>query len=136
MEREAPCTKFNSEQTFGKFFLKVLIMIIPAIIFGLLIDNSIIYLQYIMGNDVHCSLWCILQTCIIVMVMYGLHVGMSWYADEFQTTLSGLFFVSLYFGIQSNYYTTIHTVADQISVFLYSNYQDPKCVVQASVNSS
>jgi hypothetical protein len=102
----------DKHETMIQFTYKVIRMLIPGVILGLLIDNSIRWIQYNIPLD---SIVCILiQTFIMILTIYFLRRASSLYTDEFQNTLSGLFFVSLYFGLQSNYCTNIHNISDKL----------------------
>ena len=103
---------FNSRQHFVAFTLKCLFYIIPAIIVGNCTDITVIKLkEYNVFGD-NLIFYIILQTFIIITTFYFIIIFLSDFTSEFQLTLSGGFFIVLFFGMQTNY---IHMIKEFIN---------------------
>ncbi len=99
--------EFKSEQSLVPFVVKTLLMILPAVILALITDSVMLSFQTKTGSS---AITCVLiQTSILILTMYSLGKGVPSATKEFQTTLAGVFFISLYFGLQENYYSNIQT---------------------------
>lgn len=103
---------FNSRQHFVAFALKCLFYIIPAVIVGNYTDITVIKLKEnnIFGENL--IVYIILQTFIIITTFYLIIIFLSDFTSEFQLTLSGGFFIVLFFGMQTNY---IHMIKQFIN---------------------
>ena len=100
-------TDYNSEKSLTGFVLKVLLMMLPAVILALITDSVMCWFQTKTETS---AITCVLiQTSIIILTIYSLRTCAPYATKEFQTTLSGVFFISLYFGLQQTYYSSIHT---------------------------
>lgn len=98
---------FESRKGIYSFMLKILFFMIPAIIIGHSIDTYIENMRKkgILGNNY--INYIILQTIIILFIMYIFVIYFSRFAKEFQTTTAGAFFIAMFFGFQSNYVNDI-----------------------------
>lgn len=92
--------------TFVNMNSKSLAFIIPGILLGHYIDKSISKLNLETKRSVA------LQTFINIFIIYFLNKLSYSYAIEFQLTFAGLFFSSLYFGMQTNYIDNIKKILD------------------------
>ena len=103
---------FNSRQHFIAFALKCLFYIIPAVIIGNYTDITVTKLKeyHIFGEN--SIVYIILQTFIIITTFYLIIIFLSDFTSEFQLTLSGGYFIVLYFAIQTNY---IHMIKEFIN---------------------
>jgi hypothetical protein len=105
---------FKYRNHFGSFVIKIVSLIVPGIIFGHYID------QYVnkwkteerFGNQV--ISYIVLQTFLDIMVVYSLHRLNKKYTEEFQNTFAGLFFVSLFFGMQANYVSNLQQLLGKL----------------------
>jgi len=98
---------FHSRENFFSFILKFLFYIIPAIILGNYTDNNIKMLREnkVLGDNTF--FYIIMQTLIIIITFYLIFLFLPNFESEFQLTLSGSYFIVLYFGIQTNYINMI-----------------------------
>jgi hypothetical protein len=98
---------FRSREHFLAFASKCLFYIIPAVVLGNFTDSVV---QRIKDNYPvvdYVLFYILLQTFIIISTLYLIVKLLTGYASEFQLTLSGSFFVVLYFGMQTNYINMI-----------------------------
>lgn len=77
--------------------VKSLMLILPAIILGHYLDETVDGLKLPVLNSV------ILQTFLNIFIIFVIHKINYAYANEFQVTFAGLFFSALFFGLQTNY---------------------------------
>ncbi len=105
-ENKSP-TIYLSEKSLVLFTIKVLLLIIPAIVLGTYTDKYVGILQkeQSLGNNVFS--YVLFQTLLLILTMYMIIQTNPKVSFEFQNTNAGLFFVSLYFGLQSNYISNI-----------------------------
>jgi hypothetical protein len=105
---------FNSREHYVAFALKCLFYIIPAVIVGNYTDITVIKLKEynIFGDNL--IIYIIIQTFIIITTFYLIIIFLSDFTSEFQLTLSGGFFIVLYFGMQTNYIHMIHAFINDI----------------------
>jgi len=98
---------FNSRQNFVAFALKCLFYIIPAVIIGNYTDITVTKFKEnnVFGENL--IVYIIIQTFIIITTFYLIIIFLSDFTREFQLTLSGGYFIVLYFGIQTNYINMI-----------------------------
>lgn len=95
--------KINLGKPDGKnegFFVmnvKAMMLIIPAIVLGHYLDETVDKLKLSALKSV------VLQTFLNILFIYVLHKINYAYTLEFQVSLAGLFFSALFFGMQVNY---------------------------------
>lgn len=90
---------------FVTYLGRIIILIIPGMIIGHYIDQFIFRYQMRNKHDTKLSrLYFVgLQLLIVSVVIYLFHIYISKdYAHEFQNTVPGLFFISLFFNTQTN----------------------------------
>ena len=115
LERATEFGTFRAQDTFFSFMLKIFFYIVPATILGHYTDVIVKKIQKdkVLGDTV--LYYILLQTFIIISTIYLLAVYMADYAREFQMTLAGMYFVVLYFNMQTNYIVMIQDYMHQIS---------------------
>lgn len=98
---------------FVSFFLKVLLMIVPAILLGHYTDEYVRKLQD--ANHFGSEKWkyIVLQTVASIFVVYLIYRLFHPYSDEFQTTSAGLFFSALFWSVQTRY---VQNIKDVLSI--------------------
>ncbi len=89
------------------FTLKVILLLIPGVFFGHYVDQFVNKLkqQETLGNNL--LTYVFVQTMISISIIYTLSKINKPYTQEFQNTYAGLFFVSLFFGMQVNYVSNL-----------------------------
>jgi len=94
---------FHSRENFFSFTIKFLFFIIPAIILGNYTDKmiKILWDNKILSNNIF--YYILIQTLIIIITFYLILIFLPNFESEFQRTLTGCYFIVLYFGIQTNY---------------------------------
>lgn len=98
----------SARDTYLSFLIKTFLYIFPAIILGQFIDRFILSLKKnILKNKVFRIF---VQTIVMVSVLYLLIKFSESYANELQYTITGIFFVVLFFGVQQFYINDIQTV--------------------------
>ena len=107
---------FRSRKNYFSFILKCLFYIIPSVLLGNYIDTAIkVKRDKEFDDHDYTAYYILLQTLIIITLLYVIILFSSTYTSEFQVTLSGGLFIVFYFGIQTNYinmikeYTTYYT---------------------------
>lgn len=98
----------------GGFKIKVLSLLIPGILLGHYVDQIVNKMK---RNKVFGEVvlnYIILQTIISMSVIYLLFYLNKSYTNEFQNTYAGLFFVSLYFGMQTNYVSNLQKILGEL----------------------
>ena len=101
----------RARENFLSFALKCSFYILPAVILGNFTDIAV---QKIKNNKLMGDAlipYIILQTMTVITTLYLLLRLAPTYINEFQFTMSGGFFIVLYFGLQTNY-------IDMIKVYL------------------
>lgn len=95
----------NHENDFISFTLKIFIYILPAIVLGDIIDKTISKLQekHILGDDI--IFYILLQTMFNISLLYLFILLFPDFLKEFQSTMPGVYFITLYFTMQTNYMT-------------------------------
>lgn len=94
---------FRAHKNYFSFILKNILFIIPSAILGNYTDKLIQYSKKknIFGENK--LYYIVLQTLIIISTLYLLLLLMPNYMLELQRSVPGLYFVVIYFGIQTNY---------------------------------
>jgi len=94
---------FEHRQSFFSFVTKMLFYLIPAIIFGHYTDASILKLKTrkLLGNNI--INYILLQILSITITLFILIKYLEKFVSEFQMTITGSFFIVLYFGLQTNF---------------------------------
>jgi hypothetical protein len=98
----------NHNKHFISFFVKCLAFVIPAILFGIAIDVLIDKVKQRNCFGDHIWIYISLQFLFNIYVLYvTLKVLNREYASEFQNTLPGMFFSTIFFGVQLKWFKNI-----------------------------
>jgi len=103
LERALDFGTSRSRESFVSFTVKIILYIIPAVIFGHYTDIFIQTIQkhkYFGDNPIA---YIVLHTIAIIITLYAFVIFFEKYTSEFQKTIAGSFFIVLYFGVQPNY---------------------------------
>lgn len=97
--------KFGKKDStrFGSLMLKTMSLLIPGIVLGHIIDRITNKLKEEKKFGENILTYIIIQTILSISVFYMLISKVKTYTYEFQNTYSGLYFVSLFFGMQTMY---------------------------------
>ena len=103
IEQSIDFGSFRSRNNYLSFTLKILLYMIPAIILGYYTDLIILNLEQdkVIGSSL--IYYILLQTIVIISTLYLFIIYFNDFMSEFQSTISGSYFIVLYFGLQSNY---------------------------------
>jgi hypothetical protein len=93
---------------FLSFFVKSVAYTLPAILLGILVDRLVDKLKKKKRfGDKPCT-YVVLQFAINLAILFVVLKGLSYkYASEFQNTLPGMFFSTLFFGVQTKWFANI-----------------------------
>lgn len=94
---------FRSRNDFFSFTLKMILYIIPALLIGHYTDIYInkMKIRKILGEQP--MYYIVSQTMFNIIVLYLFILILPRFMSEFQMTISGGYFIFLYFSIQTNY---------------------------------
>lgn len=95
-------------QSFLGFSLRFLLLAIPGILLGHILDESILLLQQ--KQSISPTLSLCIQTMIWILFFYILYVIFPRYGSEFQSSYAGIAFVTLFFTVQTNYVKNLQQV--------------------------
>lgn len=103
-------TEFGSlshQDDFISFTIKIIIYIIPATLLGDFIDKSIVTMEKkeVLGDNI--ALYISLQTFVNILILYLFILFLPDFLKEFQSTMPGVYFITLYFTMQTNYMNSI-----------------------------
>jgi len=97
----------TARRDFISFTLKVFIYIIPAIILGHLTDKTIKQIKDKDRIGKHLIYYILLQTLFNIFTLYLFILLAPAFLSEFQSTMPGVYFITLYFGLQTNYHSML-----------------------------
>lgn len=116
IDRTTDFGTLRSRNDLLSFSLKIMIYIIPAVILGhfadIFIKNNRIH--NVFGKDV--IYYILLQTVLNILTLYVFILFFPRFMSEFQTTISGGYFIVLYFSMQNNY---INMWKEYMNSFIY-----------------
>jgi hypothetical protein len=109
--------------TFLSFTIKFISHSLPALFAGHYLDQGIYYIQREKYLGRKALSYMILQIFVWMLLFYGLFHLLPLYAAEFQGTLTGIFFVTLFFVVQVNFIKNTQTVLGKIDDAVEKNLQ-------------
>ena len=110
--------------TFLSFTIKFISHSLPAIFAGHYLDQGVYYIQREKYLGRSKTVYMILQVFIWMCLFYGLFHLLPLYAGEFQGTLTGIFFVTLFFVVQLNFIKNTQAVLGMIDNTVEKNLQN------------
>ena len=86
---------------------RISILLLAGILIGHYLDQGINFIKSrrVFGDNI--ISYVILQTVVCVFIVYMLLRIHGNYKDDFQNTFSGLFFVSMFYAMQTNYISNL-----------------------------
>ncbi len=104
----------SNHARFGSHAIKILSLLIPGAVLGHYIDQGVqkLKLQSKLGNNILSYIG--LQTALSITLLYALFKYNKSFTDEFQNTYAGLFFVAMFFNLQSNYVVNLQQFFNSI----------------------
>lgn len=107
---------FRSRNDLFSFTMKIIIYIIPAVILGyytdIIVKEMIIYKIF---GDYDAIYYILTQTIFNIVTLYLFILFLPKFMSEFQTSISGGYFIVLYFGMQTNYLYMLKDYMNQLS---------------------
>jgi hypothetical protein len=97
----------RAQNYYISFLLQSMFYIIPGIILGNYTDAAVEKFKKDKTLGDYTLSYILLQTFIILSTLYLILKLLTSYATEFETTLTGAFFVVYYFNTQPHYYSMI-----------------------------
>ena len=102
LEKATDFGTFRSRSHLFSFTLKIIFYILPAVILGHFTDMTIENMKKRETLGKNSLNYIIFQTVVNIVTLY-LFVLLTDFTSEFQQTMSGGYFIVLYFGMQTNY---------------------------------
>lgn len=93
----------RSRKDLFSFTLKTFIYIIVALILGDYTDKIVLKCRTNKVFGENMRYYILLQTTINILTLYLFILFFPGFMSEFQSTMPGVYFVTLYFGMQTNY---------------------------------
>jgi hypothetical protein len=104
----------DSYSTLLAFSIRVISQALPGLVLGHYLDQGIYLIQKkgILGTSN--LLYGSIQIMIWILLFYGMNVFIPSYVSEFQGTLSGVFFITLFFVVQMNFVKNLQAVLGMV----------------------
>jgi hypothetical protein len=104
----------NTYSTLLAFSIRVITQALPGLVLGHYLDQGIYWIQKksILGSSN--LLYGSIQIMIWILFFYGLNVFLPSYVAEFQGTLAGVFFITLFFVVQMNFVKNLQAVLGMV----------------------
>jgi len=104
----------TNHKKFIPFTIKLLAMAIPGIILGHYLDQSILWLQRYNHAGKMPATYTVLQLLTWIVIYYLLFRYANGFAVELQYSIAGIFFVTLFFIVQTNFVNNLQHVLGMI----------------------
>jgi hypothetical protein len=101
---------YEKYDTFLSFTIKFISHSLPGIFIGHYLDQGIYYIQRETWLGSSSLSYMLLQIFAWMLFFYGIFHLLPLYTREFQGTLTGIFFVTLFFVVQTNFIKNTQTV--------------------------
>ena len=103
IDRATDFGTLRSRNDLLSFTLKIMVYIIPAVILGHFTDITVkkFRTHTVFGKVI--TNYILLQTILNIVTLYLFILFLPRFMSEFQTTVSGGYFIVLYFSMQTNY---------------------------------
>jgi hypothetical protein len=103
IDRATDFGTLRSRNDLLSFILKIIVYIIPAVILGHFTDIIVtkIRIHNVFGKNT--IYYILFQTIFNIVTLYLFILFLPKFMSEFQMTISGSYFIVLYFGMQINY---------------------------------
>lgn len=108
---------------FLPFTIKFMAMSIPGIILGHYLDQSILWLQLHRYAGELPVVYTLLQLLAWIILYYFLVKYANGFAIEFQDSIAGIFFVTLFFIVQTNFVSNLQHVLGVIDKEIDSEFR-------------
>ena len=95
---------------FVPFTIKFIAMAIPGIILGHYLDQSVLWLQLHKYLGIFPVIYTVLQLSTWIVIYYLLVKYANGFAIELQDSIAGIFFVTLFFIVQTNFVSNLQHV--------------------------
>lgn len=118
IDRATDFGTLRSRNDLLSFTLKIIVYIIPAVILGHFTDITVkkYRTHNVFGKNI--IYYILLQTIFNIVTLYLFILFLPRFMSEFQTTISGGYFIVLYFSMQTNY---IYMLKEYINNLIYTS---------------
>jgi hypothetical protein len=99
---------------FVPFTVKFLALALPGIALGHYLDQGIFWLQKKRHLGDLPVAYMALQIIVWILMFYSMNQFAAAYAAEFQSSVAGIFFIALFFTVQTNFVTNLQKVLGAI----------------------
>ena len=103
LEKATDFGTFRSRSHLFSFTLKIIFYILPAVILGHFTDMTIENMKKRETFGKNNLNYIVFQTVVNIVTLYLFVLLLTDFTSEFQQTMSGGYFIVLYFGMQTNY---------------------------------
>lgn len=97
----------RSPKGYVPFLIKVILLTVPAIVLGRLLDSGVAKLRDRQTLGASALPYIGLQVLLGASALYGVWTVSCGYASELQASLPGLFFSAIFFSIQANFFSML-----------------------------
>jgi len=96
------------------FTIRVITQALPGVILGHYLDQGIYWAQTQKWMGSSAVPYTLIQILAWILIFYSMLYFIPSYATEFQGTMAGIFFITLFFIVQTNFVTNLQTVLGTI----------------------
>jgi len=96
------------------FTIRIITLALPGIVLGHYLDQGIYWTQTQKWMGISAIPYTLAQIMAWILIFYSIFIFASSYAMEFQGTVSGIFFITLFFIVQTNFVTNLQAVLGTI----------------------
>ena len=100
----------KTHEEFLPFMMKFLALAIPGVLLGHYLDQGIYKLQIMRIFGQSPATYVSIQMFLWAVMFYGFFRYATAYADEFQGSIAGIFFIALFFTVQTHYVDNLQKV--------------------------
>jgi hypothetical protein len=96
------------------FTIRIITLALPGIVLGHYLDQGIYWTKKQKWLGLSAIPYVFAQIVAWILIFYSIFFFASSYAMEFQGTVAGIFFVTLFFVVQTNFVTNLQTMLGTI----------------------
>jgi hypothetical protein len=96
------------------FTIRIITLALPGIVLGHYLDQGIYWTQTQKWMGSSAAPYTLIQIVAWILIFYSMLYFIPSYATEFQGTMAGIFFITLFFVVQTNFVTNLQTVLGTI----------------------
>jgi len=100
----------DTHEDFLPFLMKLFALAIPGVVLGHYLDQGIYKVQTMRLFGQGPAMYVVVQMFLWAVLFYGFFRYATAYSDEFQGSLAGIFFIALFFTVQTHYVDNLQNV--------------------------